>query len=94
MPLASGDSLYAVTLVSEDTCNGVFFANRLLWSLLSLAAMVGLLFLAVHLSRKFVRPISDLLSVSGILREVNRELVFHRSLAKAHHYDLYHPGSG
>ena len=59
MPLASGDSLYAVTLVSEDTCNGVFFANRLLWSLLSLAAMVGLLFLAVHLSRKFVRPISE-----------------------------------
>jgi DNA-binding CsgD family transcriptional regulator len=59
MPLANGASLYAVTLVSKDTCDSVFFANRLLWSALSLVAMIGLLVLAVYLSRKFVRPISE-----------------------------------
>lgn len=62
MPLANGASLYAVTLVPKDTCDSVFFANRLLWSVLSLAAMVGLLLLAVYLSRKFVRPISESLN--------------------------------
>jgi len=62
MPLANGASLYAVTLVSKDTCDSEFFADRLLWSALSLVAMVSLLFLAVHLSRKFVRPISESLN--------------------------------
>ena len=59
MPLANGASLYAVTLVSKDTCDSVFFANRLLWSALSLVAMIGLFLLAIHLSRKFVQPISE-----------------------------------
>lgn len=62
MPMANGSNLYAVTLVSKDTCDREFFADRLLWSALSLVAMVGLLFLAVHLSRKFVRPISESLN--------------------------------
>jgi len=59
MPQADGSNLYAVTLVSKDTCDSVSFASRLHWSVVSLLALAALLFLAVHLSRKFVQPISD-----------------------------------
>ena len=59
MPLSDGLNLYAVTLISQDTCQSAAFLGRVTWSALAFLAMAGLLLLAVHLSRKFVHPISE-----------------------------------
>lgn len=63
MPLSDGLNLYAVTLISQGTCQSAAFLGRVIWSALAFLAMAGLLLLAVHLSRKFAQPISESIQV-------------------------------
>ncbi|MBQ3105199.1 MAG: helix-turn-helix transcriptional regulator [Lachnospiraceae bacterium] len=59
MEVVDGSSMYAVTLFPEDTYRTVRDSDRLRWIAASTMFLVATILLAVCLSRRFVRPITQ-----------------------------------